>query len=209
MACICAFFGLSIVALILGLVSHAEARKQGLKMHAAGMVGLIFGAIGTAGWTLFWGLFIIGITAAGTTHTSSMPASSTTNTVAAGSLVSDVHTQMTTWYSGGGQTHINDITADLNNIGTTATAANMPGLLAACGALNSDTAAANNYGPVPDTEAQATWAQGLAYFNRSGSECVAGVQSNNAALINQANSDMRTGTTFITQAGNRIHALGN
>jgi hypothetical protein len=63
MACISAFFGLSIIALILGLVSFSEAKKAGLKQHAAGMVGLIFGAIGTAGWTLFWS--IIWIAAAG------------------------------------------------------------------------------------------------------------------------------------------------
>lgn len=66
MACITAFFGISVAALVLGLVSHDVAKKQGLKMHAAGMVGLIFGAIGTAGWTLFWILVFIGMAASST-----------------------------------------------------------------------------------------------------------------------------------------------
>jgi hypothetical protein len=63
MACITAFFGASIIALVLGWHSHDMAKKQGLKMHAAGMVGLIFGALGTAGWTLFFLLMWIGIAA--------------------------------------------------------------------------------------------------------------------------------------------------
>lgn len=206
MACITAFFGVSIVALVLGLVSHAEARKQGLKMHAAGMVGMIFGAIGTAGWLLFWGLFLTATAAA--THTSSLP-SATTPTVAVSTPVSDVHTQITTWYTSGGQTHVNAITADLTNIASTASANNRAGLLAACQALNTDTANAYQYGPIPDSEAQASWQQGLSYFNRSGSECMAGVSSNNAAMIQQATNDLRAGTPYITAAGTRIRALGN
>jgi hypothetical protein len=63
MACITAFFGLSIIALVLGWHSFDQAKKVGLKMHAAGMVGLIFGALGTAGWTMFFLLMWIGLAA--------------------------------------------------------------------------------------------------------------------------------------------------
>jgi hypothetical protein len=52
------FFGcltpLSIVALCFGHHSWTEAKKQQLKPHALGMVGFIFGIIGSALWTLFW-----------------------------------------------------------------------------------------------------------------------------------------------------------
>lgn len=54
------FFGVSIVALLLGMHSNDQAKKIGLKMHAVGMVGLIFGALGTAGWTLLWVLGSLG-----------------------------------------------------------------------------------------------------------------------------------------------------
>jgi hypothetical protein len=63
MACITAFFGFSLVALLFGLHSRDQAKKLGLKMHAVGMVGLIFGAIGTAAWTLLLLLVSIGMAA--------------------------------------------------------------------------------------------------------------------------------------------------
>jgi len=202
MSCITAFFGISLLALLLGIHSHGVAKKQGLKMHAAGMVGLIFGALGTAGWTLFWGALLLGASASAV-HTSSAPAPVTTTTA-----VADVHTQMVTWYASGGQTHINTITADLTNIGTSATAGNMPVLLAACTALNTDTANAYNYGAIPDAQAQTNWAQALSYFNRSGSECMAGVSSNNGGMIQQATADLKSGTAYVAQASTRIRALG-
>ena len=66
------FFGvltpLSIVALCFGHYSWSEAKKVGLKPHAVGMVGFIFGAIGSAAWTLFWIVVMIGRTANAVGH---------------------------------------------------------------------------------------------------------------------------------------------
>jgi hypothetical protein len=200
MACICAFFGLSIIALVLGLVSHAEARKQGLKMHAAGMVGLIFGALGTAGWTLFWGIILIGATAAGT-HTTSMPA-----TPAATETTGTVGQQIASWYTAGGKAKMDAVNTDLRGISQAATTSDWAGLQTTCTQLTVDTATAASYTPIPDTGVQDAYQQALAYFNKSGNECVTGALSHNADLLTQAGADTRTGTSFIQQATARINA---
>jgi len=59
------FTPLSIVALCFGHYSYTEAKKIGLKQHAIGMIGMIFGAIGCAGWCLFWFFLTIGTAASG------------------------------------------------------------------------------------------------------------------------------------------------
>ena len=53
-AFIFAFTPASLLALCFGHHGYTVAKKAGLKQHPIGMVGLIFGAIGTIFWCLFF-----------------------------------------------------------------------------------------------------------------------------------------------------------
>lgn len=53
------FSPLSVLAVIFGLIGGEEAKKVGLKQHPLGVVGLIFGWIGTGLWAAFWVFWIL------------------------------------------------------------------------------------------------------------------------------------------------------
>jgi hypothetical protein len=200
MACITAFFGISLFALLLGVHSHDQAKKQGLKMHAAGMIGLIFGAIGTAGWILFWGIITLGATA-GAVHNSSAPAVNTATTSAA-----TTGQQINSWYYSGGKSKIDAVTSDLTAVGTAGTNQDWAGMQASCTALAQDSSAAYAYSPIPEPSVQDSWQKGLAAYNKAANECVSGSISRSAPMLNQAAADIRYGTSYVQIATARVNS---
>jgi hypothetical protein len=104
------------------------------------------------------------------------------------------------WYAQGGATLITHLGADLTAIATdTATTPPAPALGGHCQALATDTAAAHNYPPIPDDQAQAHWAKALDNLTSGAHDCQDGHLPRSGTEIRDAGAEMRQTTDRINQ----------
>jgi hypothetical protein len=111
------------------------------------------------------------------------------------------------WWSGGGQDHASAISKDYTDMETAATATDITGLGTACASLQSDVEAAQAYGGIPDTVAQADWSTALAQSARSATDCVAGTRTFDAGLITQSAQELSASTAAVRKVTERIKTL--
>ena len=51
----------SVLAIIFGHIAHSQIRRTGEGGHGMAVAGLILGYLVTAGWVIFWTLYILGL----------------------------------------------------------------------------------------------------------------------------------------------------
>ncbi len=114
---------------------------------------------------------------------------------------------ITAWSDGGGGKRLSVLNADFSAISTAAQAADVAGLNTACHSLQSDTESAQAYAPIPDDQAQQSWASGLAQSARAASDCISGTDRNDASLITQSGQEAAAAGEAFVIAGQRIIVL--
>lgn len=108
------------------------------------------------------------------------------------------------WSSGGGKTRMAEFSADIDELNTAASAEDSNGVHKACVALQSTVKSAQAYQPMPDAQAQASWAAALSAYARAAADCIAGTNQLDATLINQSNNELGTGNDSLQQVAARI-----
>ena len=111
------------------------------------------------------------------------------------------------WSSDGGKTRMAEFSADIDELDTAASAEDSNGVHKACVALQSTVESAQAYQPMPDAQAQASWAAALAAYARAAADCIAGTDRLDATLINQSNDELGTGNTSLQQVAARINQI--
>jgi hypothetical protein len=107
---------------------------------------------------------------------------------------------VTDWYAQGGTTLTRQIASDLTAIGAAAPDAGR--MKPACAQLATDTAAARNYPPIPDRQAQQHWASALNDLTATATDCTAGDTT-------KADTDIRKASSEMQQLTARVNGLGN
>ena len=111
------------------------------------------------------------------------------------------------WYAGGGQTLINAISTDFAAIRAAsgnhdATAANE-----ACIKLETDVAAAQRLGPIPDDQAQQYWAKALSDIGQGATDCENATYQQDGSLLAKGASEMNYGSAQLDLLFARVRAL--
>lgn len=114
--------------------------------------------------------------------------------------------KISAWYTGGGETAINALSADLIAEQKAASTRDLPGTRAACVSLKSDIAGAKSYGPIPAADVQKSWSAGLAEMTKAANDCVRGVDNVDASLIRRSGNELIAGTKDITMAAKELQA---
>jgi hypothetical protein len=74
--------------------------------------------------------------------------------------------------------------------------------------LQSDVDAAQAYLHIPDQIAQSAWAQALTFLASAASDCVSGIDKNDAAVSSKADNEMLEGSDELQVLKGRLGQLG-
>lgn len=131
---------------------------------------------------------------------SSTTSPSTTSTLS-------VSQKLAAWRSGGGQDILTSITADLGSMQTAGQNVDSSAMNNACVALQQDVETAHAYAPIPIASAQRPYSAALAQFARASDDCIAGVSTQDAALISKATKELSAGSTDIKNAAAALNTV--
>lgn len=118
----------------------------------------------------------------------------------------DAAGQVVEWY-GGGQTYMDSIVADLIAVSGDGSGADLDALTVDCGTLGTDVSAAQQYGPIPDDEAQTHWGSALSDLGTAASDCSRGASSVDSDLISRAGTEISSANSELTLAATRVQEL--
>jgi len=100
---------------------------------------------------------------------------------------------LASWYSGGGRELIDTMTVDLRAVGDAAHDGHVTGIRAACLVLRGHVSEAQAYRPIPEPVAQSAWTEALTDYAAAASDCAAGTDRRDPALLRRANDEMVAG----------------
>jgi hypothetical protein len=119
----------------------------------------------------------------------------------------NVQAAVAAWYNGGGGTRITAIGADSKSAAGSSNSLDIATLRTACTALQKDVESAQAYAPIPDGRMQSAWSSALAQYARAAGDCIAGIDSMDAAVISRAGSELSAASGFMDQATTRAQEL--
>ncbi|NUR69218.1 MAG: hypothetical protein HOU81_00100 [Hamadaea sp.] len=111
------------------------------------------------------------------------------------------------WFTKGGEKRLTALQSDFETIAKAATATDLPAVEASCGTLKSDVDAAQAYAPLPDAQAQKSWAASLDLYEKAALDCVAGADQADAQLLLKSNDEMTQGSRQLAAATARVQDI--
>src|SRR6266536_550349 len=136
-------------------------------------------------------------------HETTGPATSTT----AASPMSTTVQAIRAWLAGGGANLVSALGKDFDAFGATRGNPDPAAVRSTCVTLQKDIEAAQAYKPIPDAEAQRDWAAALAAYARAATDCIAGIDATNAAVLNRSATEMGQGTDALSKLNARLDAI--
>jgi hypothetical protein len=143
-------------------------------------------------------------------HSGSQPAAgpaATTDTASSGPAAAVI-----TWWSGGGSALVDKLGADFADLHASSSTktgqAQVTAVRAGCAKIQADTKAAQAYKPVPDQQAQASWAKALGLYAQGATDCLTGIDRLDTALITHSADEIHQGTDALNAVSDRIAQLG-
>ncbi|WP_055591431.1 hypothetical protein [Peterkaempfera griseoplana] len=130
------------------------------------------------------------------TPTDSGADSSDTDQTPSGGTAADLYT----WFTSGGQDHLNSIITDTSAISRSASTQDVQGVADGCTSLSTDVGDARSDTPIPDSEAQTHWAKALSIYQKAAAHCIAGASGMDADLLTQS-------TTEVVEATHELDAI--
>jgi hypothetical protein len=127
----------------------------------------------------------------------------TVTTPATTSVTSAIHD----WYINAVKDLLTPIGNDAVDMANASNKGDLVGMRTACTSMQTHVKAAQAYAAAPDAEAQADWTAGLAQFARAATDCIAGVDADNNALILRTVNEIQTATGDLDKAMARIKQL--
>jgi len=111
------------------------------------------------------------------------------------------------WFTKGGDKRLTALQTDFESIAKAATATDLPAVKRSCTTLKSDVDAAQAYAPLPDAQAQKSWAASLDLYEKAALDCVAGAEKSDAQLLMKSTDEMTQGSKQLTTATERIQDI--
>lgn len=111
------------------------------------------------------------------------------------------------WASNGGADLSTTLSADLGNIGTDSSTADLTATGDDCVQLSLDTDQARRYGPIPDKAAQLTWSAALTDYHNAAADCIVGTGTQSVTYLRKAINEMQAGTAMIVKTTARMYEL--
>lgn len=121
--------------------------------------------------------------------------------------ISDPTLSVPAWYAAGGATLTTKLGADLAVIGADATGSDMQGMKAHCDELATDTAAATNYPPIPDQQAQQHWSAALDSLTAGSRDCSNSATTGDTDLLATADQEIKTAGAEMAKVTARVNTL--
>jgi hypothetical protein len=136
-----------------------------------------------------------------TTHT----AAATTAPAAVTTTAPTVAQQVRTWYyQDGGKAGLADFVKAANEASLAGNSGDLNAMQQACADFQSAVTAINSAGPVPYPPAEQWMAKAMANYSTGAAECLAGVQGQNASLLQSAAAAISAGNTDLGNATTAI-----
>lgn len=120
----------------------------------------------------------------------------------------DTAAAIVAWYTSGGQDHINAMQKDMSNISTDGANQDASQMNTDCGTLSDDVTKAQDYGPIPDEQAQQHWGAALTDFDNAASDCSAGTSTMDASQLAKAAGEITSGSSELGKASSRMTDIG-
>jgi hypothetical protein len=111
------------------------------------------------------------------------------------------------WYNGGGNNHMTTLATESTVRELAVRDSKSVGLRWVCNLLQQHVQEAQAYAPYPDSEGQRWWAAALALFAQSVTDCLTGVDTNNADLLTRSWTEMTEGVQNIDKLSARLKEL--
>lgn len=115
--------------------------------------------------------------------------------------------QILTWYAGGGQTAIDNITTDAQAISTDASNNDTNAVAADCGTLKGHVRDAQTYAAFPDTDGQTHWSKALALYKQAATDCITGASNMDASALGKGAGELTQGTAETAQLTARVKEI--
>jgi hypothetical protein len=142
-------------------------------------------------------------------HSGSQPAAGPATTSAASNAAAAA---VVTWWSGGGSALVDKLGADFADLHASSSTKTgkeqVTAVRAGCAKIQADTKAAQAYKPVPDQQAQASWAKALGLYAQGATDCLTGIDKLDTALITHSADEIHQGTDALNAVSDRIAQLG-
>ena len=111
------------------------------------------------------------------------------------------------WVTGGGEAELKALGRDFKALETDAKAQNLPAMGSDCKQLGVDVAAGQAYAPIPDTEAQTSWAAALDQYAHGAADCMNGAMTQDYTRITKAATEIQTGSTELDKVTARLNEI--
>jgi len=113
------------------------------------------------------------------------------------------------WFTKGGDKRVLALQTDFEAIAKAAGSVDIPGVKTGCSTLKADVDKAQAYAPLPDAQAQKSWAASLDLYEKAALDCVTGADKVDADLLLKSNDEMLQGSQELGKATQRIEAILN
>jgi hypothetical protein len=115
---------------------------------------------------------------------------------------------LTVYLGGQWKTRVHTIAHNLATL-TTVQPTDFHSIETICRALSRDVRTAQDYGPIPDPQAQSHWAFALKLWGQAGTQCVTAAHTRTSSLFTQSTAELTDGATEVSKMTTRLHELGH
>lgn len=112
-----------------------------------------------------------------------------------------------TWSAGGGLTHVKNIQADAVAVGQAAASGDSGAVAQACRTMLVHVDSAQEYGPIPDAEAQQHWSKALLWYGQSAQHCIDA--DGRASAMARSTVEVTQGTTEVEAVAARLGKIAD
>lgn len=111
------------------------------------------------------------------------------------------------WVQGGGQKELEALGTDFRELEAAANANDLGAMETSCQHLKRDVDASQAYDPIPDAQAQASWAKALDQYEKGADHCIKGAATAEEDLLIQASTEIVAGSDELQKVSVRLKEI--
>jgi hypothetical protein len=111
------------------------------------------------------------------------------------------------WVLNGGEKDLKALGADFGELEKAATANDLTGMSTSCKHLQRDVHASQDYDPIPDQEAQASWSAALDQYEKGAKDCISGADNVDSDLLIKASQEIIDGSADLQMVTARLKEI--
>jgi hypothetical protein len=111
------------------------------------------------------------------------------------------------WVLNGGEADLRKLGTDFGELEKAANANDLHAMSTSCKHLQRDVNASQDYDPIPDKQAQASWAKALDLYEQGAKDCIKGADTANSDLLIKASKEIIDGSTDLQKVTARLKEI--